>query len=115
ISTELNYVRNLEGQFTLTYSDFKLNTITAYSHVARIETIYSYVSENEIIIGTDPMLIGLIAYNGKIEFDTNSMYSFLSNGYYADDQTPFKNIVALHGNSWIHISKDGLKVIIIDD
>src|SRR5699024_4845216 len=88
---ELNYIKDLEGQFAIAYADYKQNTITAYSHVARIETIYSYVSENEIIIGTDPMLIGLIAYNGKIEFDTNSMYSFLSNGYYADDQTPFKN------------------------
>src|SRR5699024_109708 len=112
---ELNYIKDLEGQFAIAYADYKQNTITAYSHVARIETIYSYVSENEIIIGTDPMLIGLIAYNGKIEFDTNSMYSFLSNGYYADDQTPFKNIVALPGNSWIHISKDGLKVSNIDD
>src|SRR5699024_10365191 len=115
ISTELNYVRNLEGQFALAYSDFKLNTITAYSHVARIETIYSYVSENETIIGTDPLIISLIAYNGKIEFDTNSMYSFLSNGYYSDNQTPFRNVVALPGNSFIRIDENGLSVQNIDN
>lgn len=112
---KLGYIKNLEGQFAIGYSDFISNQINLYTHVARIETIYCYTSKDMIIVGTDPLIISLISNNGHVEFSISSMHSFILNGYYADDDTPFKDVYALPGNSHIMVNKDGIKINEIDD
>lgn len=112
---KLNYIKNLEGQFAIGYSDFIRNEINLFTHIARIETLYSYTSEDMIIVGTDPLIISLIATKGQVEFSLSAMHSFILNGYYAGNGTPFKNVFALPGNSHIVIDKEGLKITEIDD
>lgn len=114
-SNKLDYVRNLEGQFAIGYSDFISHEVNVFTHVARIETVYVYTSNDVIIIGTDPLIISLIATNGKVEFSLSAMHSFILNGYYADDGTPFKDVYALPGNSHIKIDENGLIINEIDD
>lgn len=111
----INYVKHLVGQFALGYSDFTKNEVNLYTHIARVECLYSYVDDQVIVVGTDPLLISLITSESHVNFDINSMHSFILNGYYADNNTPFKNIKALPGNSFIKISNDKLYVTEIDD
>lgn len=109
------YVRDLGGQFALGFSDFLKDEVHLFTHIARIETLYSYVSKNLIIVGTDPLIISLLATNEQVEFDLNAMYSFILNGYYGDDMTPYKNVYALPGNSHIVINKSGVHIDQIDE
>lgn len=113
--SKTNYVKNLEGQFALGYSDFSKKELNFFTHIARIETLYSFLNDKMIIVGTDPMIMSVIAGQGKAEFDVHNMYSFIQNGYYADDKTPFKNIYALPANSYIKVNVDGIKISAIDD
>lgn len=112
---KLNYVRNLEGQFAIGYSDYISNQINVFTHVARIETVYAFTSNDSIIIGTDPLIISLIATNGNVDFSLPALHSFILNGYYADDGTPFKDVYALPGNSHIKVDENGLEINEIDN
>ena len=109
------YVKNLEGQFAIGNANFIKNEIEIFTHIARIETVYYYTSDNLIVVGTDPLIMGLIVYRGNIEFDVESMYSFILNGYYADDLTPYKNIKALPANNHIIVNQNGLHTHELDD
>lgn len=115
LNEQKNFVKNLEGQFALGYSDFDNQELILYTHIARIETLYLFKDKDLIIVGTDPMLISVIAGNGKAEVDIQNMYSFLQNGYYADDKTPFKHVYALPANSYIKVNETGVLIENIDD
>lgn len=111
-----NYVSNLRGAFALAISDYKNETMKFFTHIFRIDNIFYRETENEVIIGTDPLIVSAISNkNLKPEIDISNSVSFLMNGYFADEKTLFKGVELVPPNSVMDVSKDGISIQYIDN
>lgn len=111
-----NYVSNLRGAFALAISDYKNETMKFFTHIFRIDNVFYRETENEIIVGTDPLIVSAVSNeNLKPEIDISNSVSFLMNGYFADEKTLFKGVELVPPNSVMDVSKDGISIQYIDN
>src|SRR5699024_9919540 len=103
-SEDWNSISQLQGSFAIGHSDFKRGKVILITHVARVENIFLYEDENLIIVGTDPLLVSLqSSFNFKPQFEPENYYSFIQNGYYTDNLTPYKGVKSIPPNEIIEI------------
>ncbi|CDZ99679.1 hypothetical protein BN1048_00598 [Jeotgalicoccus saudimassiliensis] len=109
-------IRELRGAFALSTANLIDNSIDIFTHVVRAESVYYYEDENHIIVGTDPLVISVLG-NEKIQpiFDPANFISFLEQGYFSDELTPFKDVLCLPENSHIRIADGNITSKEIDD
>lgn len=109
-------VSDLAGTFLIALGDLRQNKIDIFTHITRIESAYSYESEDIIIVGSDPIIISALSNKKmKPEFDSKNFIAFFEMGYFADESTPFKNVVCLPPNSHIMIESGSMKIKEIDN
>lgn len=109
-------VSELGGVFSLALYDTINNVFTAWNNITRVESIYWYETEEKIVVGTKAILVHLLGTGlDKPTYDIESLTSFLSNGFYCDNNTPFKGVKVLDANSKIVVSNEKTSISLIDD
>ena len=113
---KIHVVKNLKGAFGLSTSNLIDNSIDIFTHVVRAESIYCFENDNYIIIGTDPLIISVLT-NRQLQpdFDSSNFISFLEQGYFSDELTPFSGVYCLPENSHIRIFNGKIVIQEIDD
>ena len=112
----IEFVSKLRGAFALAIADYSKNSMKFFTHIFRIDNIFYRETENEVIIGTDPLIVSAISNkNLKPEIDISNSVSFLMNGYFADEKTLFKGVELVPPNSIMDISENGINIKYIDD
>ncbi|MFD1451538.1 hypothetical protein [Oceanobacillus sojae] len=108
------YISNTGGIFTISW--LHNNTFTTWTDITRIEPIYYCETPNRIVVGTKALLVHLIAYGLETpNYDVSSFISFLNNGFFCDDNTPFMGVKALYRNSKMSIRDNHINISQIDD
>lgn len=112
----LNFISKMQGSFALGFSDLNYNITKLVTHISRIENIFHFENDEIIIVGTDPLIISMIS-SEKFEpiFYAENFYTFIQNGYYVDNNTPYKGVTSLPPNKFIVIENGKTEVINIDD
>lgn len=81
---------DIGGIFSISHLNTQNNIFKAWNNITRVEPIYWSESNDVIVVGSKALLVHLIAMNfDKPEYDISAFASFLNNGYYADENTPF--------------------------
>ena len=110
------YVTSLRGAFALAIADYSKNSMKFFTHIFRIDNIFYRETEDEIIVGTDPLIVSAVSNeNLKPEIDISNSVSFLMNGYFADESTLFKGVRLVPPNSVMDIDMEGISIQYIDD
>lgn len=108
------YIANLGGINTLALLDE--NNFTLWNNVTRVEPIYWAETKDRIVVGTRAILVHLLAYDTRTPvYDPLAMGSFLNNGFYADEQTPFKGLNILEINRKLQVCENQIKINEIDN
>lgn len=111
-----NYLKNLGGAFSFGIAYKPTKTIRIYTHFARVNPVYYYEDDQCIVVGTDPLIVQIIAYNGLgPEIEVEQSISFLMNGYYTDNETIFKGVTAIPENIEMVIENEKVTFNDIDD
>lgn len=110
------YFSKLSGAYSISNVNLIKNDIDVYTHVIRAESVYLYKDENLMVVGSDPLLVSIFS-NEKLTpiFDASNFVSYLEQGYFADENTPFKNVNCLPANSHIKINSRGIQITEIDN
>lgn len=112
----IKYVSNLRGAFALAIADYKENSMTFFTHVFRIDNIFYQENCDEVIIGTDPLLVSALSNkNLQPEIEIDNCVSFLMNGYFADESTLFKNVKLMPPNSTMNIKNNIIDIKHVDN
>ncbi|WP_052256868.1 hypothetical protein [Salinicoccus sp. YB14-2] len=100
-------ISNLSGAFGISTVDLESEIIDVYTHVVRAEGVFIFENSEKIIVGTDPLIVSVFS-SDKLEpdFDASNFISFFEQGYFADENTPFKNVVSLPPNTHVQINKE---------
>lgn len=113
---DLKFISNMQGSFAIGFSDLKFNITKLVTHISRIENIFHFENDEKIIVGTDPLLISMISSEKFVPiFDADNFYTFMQNGYYVDNNTPYKGVKSLPPNKYIIINNGITKIQNIDD
>ncbi|MFC4661446.1 hypothetical protein [Oceanobacillus aidingensis] len=113
-SDKEKYISEIGGIFTISW--LHDNTFTTWSDITRIEPIYYCETPKRIVVGTKALLVHLIAYGLETpNYDVSSFVSFLNNGFFCDDNTPFMGVKALYRNSKMIIYDNHINISPIDD
>lgn len=111
-----NYIKNLSGAFSLAFAHKPTNTVRAYTHFARVNPVYYYEDDDCIVIGTDPLIVQVVAFQGSApKIALEQSVSFLMNGYYTDNHTLFQGVKAISENTEAVIENSELTFRKIDD
>lgn len=111
------YVSKLKGAFALALADFRKNEMRFFTHIFRIDNIFYRETKNQIIVGTDPLIVSALSNSEtmKAEIEIKNSVSFLMNGYFADENTLFKGVKVVPPNSELIINNKGTKILSIDN
>ena len=111
------YVSELKGAFALALADFSKNEMKFFTHIFRIDNIFFRETADQIIVGTDPLIVSAISdtENMKPEIEIKNSVSFLMNGYFADENTLFKGVKVVPPNSELIINNNGVETHNIDN
>lgn len=111
------YVSELKGAFALALANFPKNEMKFFTHIFRIDNIFYRETVDQIIIGTDPLLVSAISNieNFEPEIEIRNSVSFLMNGYFADENTLFKGVKVAPPNSELTINEKGIEISNIDN
>lgn len=110
------YVLDIGGIFSISHLNTQNNIFKAWNNITRVEPIYWSESNDVIVVGSKALLVHLIAMNfDKPEYDISAFASFLNNGYYADENTPFLNLNILPVHSRIKVQNNLVTISPIDD
>lgn len=111
-----DYIKHLGGAFSIAFAHKPTKTVRAYTHFARVNPVYYYEDNHCIVIGTDPLVVQTVAYEGKApKIAVEQSISFLMNGYYTDNETIFKGVKAIPENTEAVIEDKILTFNKIDD
>jgi len=99
-------ISDLSGAFAISTVNLESEIIDVYTHVVRAEGVFIFEDSEKIIVGTDPLIVSVFS-SDKLEpdFDASNFISFFEQGYFADENTPFKNVVSLPPNTHVQINK----------
>lgn len=118
-STDLekrSMVSTMQGTFLLAIGNLEKKRIDIFTHITRIESAYIFESTNDIVCGTDPIIVSALSNESlNSQFEPSNFVSFFELGYFADENTPYRNVRCLPENSHIIIEKNKLCIIPIDD
>lgn len=110
------YILDIGGVFSLTHLNIKENIFKAWNNITRVEPIYWSENNDVIVVGNRAILVHLISMNiDRPEYNISSFASFLNNGYYADEKTPFEKLNILPVNSKITIQNQKVTISQIDN
>lgn len=110
------YIGDLPGAHIISFLNIKTNIIKIFTTINRINNVFYYENEDKIVIGADPLIVNCFAFNSdKPTFDLKQSVSFISNGYFTDDNTLFKNTYAVPANTVVTIENGRMKFEKIDD
>src|SRR5699024_9072695 len=108
------YVSNIGGMNTFSILEGK--NFKAWNNVTRVEPIFWSENNDRIVVGTKSILVHLLSQNNRTPiYNVSSMFSFLNNGFYADDNAPYDNLNVLEANRCIQIIDNQIKIDPIDD
>lgn len=108
------YISSLGGIFT--FSVLYNRQFTVWNNVTRAEPVYWCETPDRIVVGTKALLVHLIAYGiEKPEYDIRSFTSFINNGFYCDENTPFKGVNVLERNSRLNVVGNEVSIHQVDD
>lgn len=112
----IKYVSNLRGAFALAIANYNENSMKFFTHIFRIDNIFYRETTDEIIVGTDPLVVSALSNrNLKPEIEINNSVSFLMNGYFADENTLFKGVELVPPNSVMSVDSNGISIKSIDN
>lgn len=98
-----------------TLAVFAENQFSVWNNVTRVEPVYWAETEQRIVVGTKAILVHLLTYNTSTpQYDYTKMLSFLNNGFYANENTPFRNLHILNANSYITVKSNKVFIETID-
>ena len=110
------YIGSLNGIFSLSMTDLNKNKFTIWNNVTGVEPVYWCETDEHIIAGNKALLVHLLAFKlNKPVYKVENLVSFLNNGYYTDDKTPFLNLNVLPVNSKITAINGKVFINEIDD
>ncbi|WP_026858343.1 hypothetical protein [Jeotgalicoccus psychrophilus] len=111
------YVSELKGAFALALADFSKNEMKFFTHIFRIDNIFYRETPDQIVIGTDPLIVSALsnAERYEPEIEIKNSVSFLMNGYFADENTLFKGIKVVPPNSEMTINNNGVALHNVDN
>lgn len=110
------YIKNLAGAFALSIADLNNNSINIFTHVVRAESLYYYEDKQKVIFGSDPLIISVLSNSVlKPDFDPSNFISFLEQGYFSDELTPYRGVTCLPENSHINFEDGKITIKEIDD
>lgn len=111
------YVSNLKGAFALALADLTKNEMKFFTHVFRIDNIFYKETVDQIVVGTDPLIVSALSNTEQLkpEIEVENSVSFLMNGYFADEKTLFKGVQVVPPNSELTINNDGITIHKIDN
>jgi asparagine synthetase B (glutamine-hydrolysing) len=108
------YISNLGGIFS--FAVLHQNRFTLWNNVTRVEPVYWCETPERIVVGTKALPVHLLALGiNRPEYNINNFTSFLNNGFYCDDKTPYKGVQVLERNSRLEIINNKLTIRQIDD
>ena len=111
------YVSDLKGAFALALSDFTKNEMKFFTHIFRIDNIFYRETADQIVVGTDPLIVSALSNttNFEPEIEVRNSVSFLMNGYFADENTLFKEVKVVPSNSELTINNSGIRINAVDN
>ncbi|MCY9434010.1 asparagine synthase-related protein [Bacillus haynesii] len=110
------YLSNTGGIFAFSAFREQDKRFIAWNNVTRAEPIYWCDTPERIVVGTKALIVHLIAYEiNKPQYDISSFTSFINNGFYCDEATPFKGVNVLERNSRIEVKEHKITIKQIDD
>src|SRR5699024_7567229 len=112
----INYISELRGAFAIALTDYKSNSMSFFTHIFRIDNIFYFENENEVIVGTDPLIVSAVSNDDlKPKIDIDNSVSFLMNGFFADETTLFKDVKVMPPNSVMTVNSQGIKIDELDN
>lgn len=109
-----SFISKIGGINTL--SCFVDGKFTAWNNVTRVEPIYWAETSERIVVGTKAILVHLLVHNIRTpQYEPSKMLSFLNNGFYADENMPFKGVNILGPNSSVSVDSNVIKLDSIDN
>lgn len=113
-SDKENFVSSIGGIFT--FSLLYENQFIAWNNITRAEPIYWCETPDKIVVGTKALLVHLIAHGiEKPEYEINALTSFINNGFFCDETTPYKGVNILERNSQLKVENNNVYIKQIDD
>ena len=110
------FVTKIGGVFTLALFNKSTCSLNVWNNVTRVEPVYWCETESRVVVGTKALLVNLFAQRTESPvYDYNNFTSFLNNGFFCDEKTPFKDVQVLEPNSKITVENLRVKVSPIDD
>lgn len=111
-----SYIGNLPGAYIISFLNIQTDTIRVFTTINRVNNVFYCENEDKIVIGADPLIVNCFAYNkDKPIFDLKQSVSFISNGYFTDDNTLFKNTYAVPANTVVTIENERMTFEKIDN
>lgn len=113
-SNKDDYISKTGGIFT--FAAMHERKFALWNNVTRVDPVYWCETPERIVVGTKALLVHLLSFNlVKPEYDIRSFLSFLNNGFYCDEKTPFAGVNVLQNNSKFEIIDDRIKIKPIDN
>lgn len=110
------YIGNLPGAHAIGFVKTLSNVIKVYTTINRINNVFFFENQDKIVIGVDPLLVSCFAFNvEKPVFDLGNAASFISNGYFTDDNTLFKQVYTVPENTVVTIENLKMKFDKVDN
>lgn len=107
---------SLGGIYALLFADQRQGSMTVWNMASRFVPVYWAETGNAIIISTRAVLLGLIRTgSARPAYDVSGFLPFLTVGFFASEDTPFRGVNVMPPNSEIRADKDGIRVSRIDD
>lgn len=88
----------------------------AWNNVTRVEPIYWTETSERIVVGTRAILVHLLAHNTRTpQYNQQKMFSFINNGFYTDENSPYKKLQVLEPNRCLNVIQNNITVTEIDN
>lgn len=110
------YMGDLPGAHIISFFNKSIEVLKIFTTINRINNVFYFENEDKVVIGGDPLIVNCFAYNSdKPTFDIKQAVSFISNGYFTDDNTLFKNTYAVPANTMVTIENGRMKFEQVDN
>lgn len=111
-----NYIGQLPGAHTISYLNIPNNELKVFTTITRINNAFYFENDDKIVIGVDPLIVNCFAHDSETPvFDLTKAISFISYGYFTDDNTLFKGVYAVPANAVITVQNNEMTFDEIDD
>src|SRR5699024_6211900 len=111
-----NYIGQLPGAHSISYLNISKAVLKIFTTINRVNNVFYFEDDEKIVIGMDPLIVNCFAHDSETPvFDLTKAISFISYGYFTDDNTLFKGVYAVPANAVITVQNNEMTFDEIDD